>query len=81
MNKKAVTDLLILLPFIWLLSGMLVIRNGDKTMIAMILISIIATLISQGFYSVKHNLQHNKTLWVVLAMTGYALFSATNTMA
>ncbi len=44
-------------------------------MIAMIIISIIATLANQGFNSIKSNLQHNKTLWVILAMAGYALFS------
>ncbi|MDX1302643.1 O-antigen ligase family protein [Photobacterium sp.] len=75
MNKKAITHFLILLPFIWLFSGMLVMRSGDKPMIAMIVISIIATLISHGLDSIKENLKRDKTLWVVLITTGYALFS------
>ncbi|MGF1699875.1 O-antigen ligase family protein [Photobacterium makurazakiensis] len=75
MNKENLFKLLILLPYIWLSSGLLILPNGDKTMIAMIVIAIAATLIHRGFAPIKENLKNDKTLWVLLAFTGYALFS------
>ncbi len=64
----------ILLPFIWLSTGMLILKNGDKTMVAMVVISIIATLCGCGTSSIKQNLS-NKMLWIVSLITIYGLFS------
>ncbi|PKH05366.1 O-antigen ligase [Moritella sp. Urea-trap-13] len=66
--------ILILMPFIWTFTGLLLLRNGDKLMIVAIMISIIATLLSYGFDSIKKNI-HDKGLWIVLVVTGYTAFS------
>ncbi|WP_158264551.1 O-antigen ligase family protein [Photobacterium rosenbergii] len=44
-------------------------------MVAMVIISIIATLCCYGFNSAKINIKQDKFLWVILAMTAYAIFS------
>ncbi|MEH6530275.1 MAG: O-antigen ligase family protein [Photobacterium frigidiphilum] len=75
MNKDNIFKLLMLLPYIWLSTGLLVLRNSDKTMIVMMIIAIAATLIHRGLAPIKENLKNDKTLWVLLVITGYALFS------
>ncbi|CAG18657.1 Putative O-antigen ligase [Photobacterium profundum SS9] len=50
-------------------------RNSDKTMIVMMVIAIAATLFHRGLAPIKENLKKDKTLWVLLAITGYALFA------
>ena len=75
MFKKHLINGLILLPFIWLSTGMLILRNGDKTMVAMVIISLITTLIVYGATTLKHNLSTNKLLWLLFIICGYFLFS------
>ena len=75
MFKKYLINGLILLPFIWLSTGMLILRNGDKTMVAMVIISLITTLIVYGLTTLKRNLSTNKLLWLLLIICGYFLFS------
>ncbi|PSU91034.1 ligase [Photobacterium kishitanii] len=75
MFKKYLINGLILLPFIWLSSGMLILRNGDKTMVAMVIISLITTLLVYGFTTLKNNLSTNKILWLLFIICGYFLFS------
>lgn len=72
--KDKICSFFILLPFIWLSTGMLILKNGDKTMVAMVVISIIATLCSYGTSSIKQNLS-NKMLWLVIVIAGYTIFS------
>jgi O-antigen ligase len=75
MTKENVFKFLMLLPYIWLSTGLLVLRNSDKTMIVMIVIAIAATLFHRGLAPIKENIKNDKTLWVLLVVTGYALFS------
>ncbi|PSV45703.1 O-antigen ligase family protein [Photobacterium indicum] len=75
MTKENIFKCLMLLPYIWLSTGLLVLRNSDKTMIVMMIIAIVATLIHRGLAPFKENLKNDKTLWVLLAVTGYALFA------
>lgn len=75
MNKSSIYNTLILLPIYWLFSGMLVMRSGDKPMVAMVVISLITTLCCYGFSTAKINIKQDKFLWVILAMTAYAVFS------
>lgn len=75
MKENTLTNTLILLPIYWLFSGMLVMNSGDKPMVAMAVISIFATLLTYGLTSAKANIRHDKTLWLLLVMTGYATFS------
>ncbi|WP_181316964.1 O-antigen ligase family protein [Photobacterium phosphoreum] len=75
MFKKHLINGLILLPFIWLSTGMLILRNGDKTMVAMIIISVITTLLVYGLTTLKNNISTNKLLWLLFIICGYFLFS------
>ncbi|MCD9502680.1 O-antigen ligase family protein [Photobacterium phosphoreum] len=75
MFKKYLINGLILLPFIWLSTGMLILRNGDKTMVAMIIISVITTLLVYGLTTLKNNISTNKLLWLLFIICGYFLFS------
>lgn len=75
MNKSSIYNTLILLPFYWLFSGMLVMSGGDKPMVAMVIISIITTICCYGFSSIKLNIKQDKLLWVIVAMTAFAIFS------
>ncbi len=58
----------------WSFTGLLLLRNGDKLMVVAIVVSIIATLLNYGIDSIKQNI-HDKGLWLVLTVTGYAVFS------
>lgn len=75
MNKENIFKFLMLLPYVWLFTGLLVLRNSDKTMIVMMIIAIAATLLHRGLVPIKENLKNDKTLWLLLVITGYALFS------
>ncbi|MGF1680931.1 O-antigen ligase family protein [Photobacterium minamisatsumaniensis] len=75
MNKSTITNSLILLPLYWLFSGMLIMGGGDKPMVAMVIISIVATVLTYGSKTLKENLRSDKVLWVLLAITLYAIFS------
>lgn len=75
MFKKHLINGLILLPFIWLSTGMLILRNGDKTMVAMVIISLITTFAIYGLTTLKHNLATNKLLWLLFIICSYFLFS------
>lgn len=75
MFKKYLINGLILLPFIWLSTGMLILRNGDKTMVAMVVISLITTLLVYGLTTLKNNISTNKLLWLLFIICGYFLFS------
>ncbi|EDM67629.1 Putative O-antigen ligase [Moritella sp. PE36] len=72
--KEKLYNALILMPFIWAFSGLLLFRNGDKLMIVAILISITATLLHYGFDSIKQNLR-DRGLWLIFTLTIYAVFS------
>lgn len=75
MFKKYLINGLILLPFIWLSTGLLILRNGDKTMVAMVIISLITTLLVYGLTTLKTNISTNKLLWLLCVICGYFLFS------
>ncbi|GAL05779.1 O-antigen ligase [Photobacterium aphoticum] len=44
-------------------------------MVGLVIIAIIASILSYGFTIAKQNLSTDKVLWIILATTGYALFS------
>ncbi|GHA43909.1 O-antigen ligase family protein [Photobacterium aphoticum] len=75
MNKKTLLNAGMLLPIIWLFSGMLLMRSGDKPMVGFAIVAIIASICAYGFNMAKSNIKNDKFLWVLLATTGYALFS------
>ncbi|MCD9552601.1 O-antigen ligase family protein [Photobacterium carnosum] len=75
MFKKYLINGLILLPFIWLSTGLLILRNGDKTMVAMVIISLMTTLLVYGLTTLKTNISTNKLLWLLCVICGYFLFS------
>jgi O-antigen ligase len=72
--KDKLYQTLILMPFLWSFTGLLLFRNGDKLMIVAIVISIVATLLHCGISSIKKNVT-DKGLWVVLTITAYTTFS------
>lgn len=72
--KDKLYNTLILTPFLWAFSGLLLLRNGDKLMIVAIVISIIVTLLKYGTRSIKDNIK-DKGFWLVLVITAYAVFS------
>ncbi|WP_273857689.1 O-antigen ligase family protein [Photobacterium sp. GSS17] len=75
MNRSTIFNTLILLPVIWLFSGLLVVGDGDKPMVALVVISAITSISYYGLQTTRDNLRHNRVLWVVLALTAYGLFS------
>lgn len=72
--KDRLYKTLILMPFLWSFTGLLLLRNGDKLMIIVIVISIMATLLHYGVSSIKKNFT-DKGLWVILVYTVYTAFS------
>ncbi|MFT5716032.1 MAG: O-antigen ligase [Oleiphilaceae bacterium] len=72
--KDKLYNTLIVLPFLWTFTGLILFRNGDKLMIVAIVISIVATLLHFGVRSIKRNVK-NRGLWLVLAITAYTAFS------
>lgn len=62
------------MPFLWSFTGLLLLKNADKSMVIAILISILVTVFYYGFDSIKKNIK-DKSLFVVLIATLYAVFS------
>ncbi|MGO1191253.1 O-antigen ligase family protein [Vibrio casei] len=56
MNNKLI-DFIISLPFLWLGTGLLISSNGDKNLVAIILISLVAILIKYKFTTFKENIK------------------------
>ena len=72
---KKILNSLILLPFLWLFSGFLLLKDGDKIMISMMIISILTSLLCYNSQIIKKNLKHNSFLLVMFITTAYLIFS------
>ncbi|WP_181320895.1 O-antigen ligase family protein [Photobacterium phosphoreum] len=75
MFKKYLINGLILLPFIWLSTGIYLSNDSDKTMVIMILISIATSLITFGIKEINKNIINNRFIWLLLVIFSYMLFS------
>ncbi len=75
MFKKHLINGLILLPFIWLSTGIYFTHNSDKTMVFMTIISIITSLTIFKFKVVKNNFKNNRFIWLLIIILSYNLFS------
>ena len=75
MFKKYLINGLILLPFIWLSTGIYLSKDSDKTMVIMILISIATSLITFGIKDIKKNIINNRFIWLLLVISLYMIFS------
>ena len=75
MFKKYLINGLILLPFIWLSTGIYLSKDSDKTMVIMILVSIITSLMTFGIKEIKKNIINNRFIWLLLIIFSYLLFS------
>ncbi|MCD9522235.1 O-antigen ligase family protein [Photobacterium carnosum] len=75
MFKKYLINGLILLPFIWLSTGIYLSKDSDKTMVIMILVSIITSLMTFGIKEIKKNIINNRFIWLLLIILSYLLFS------
>lgn len=73
--KTKFLNALILLPILWLFSGFLLVKDGDKIMISMIIISIIVSIIKNGTSIIKKNIKDNKFLFLLIVITCYNIFS------
>lgn len=54
---KKITEFIMLLPVYWLFSGFFIFNGGDKSIVALIIISIVTSISTQGFDTVKQNYQ------------------------
>ncbi|SKA23574.1 O-antigen ligase family protein [Photobacterium toruni] len=75
MLKKHLINGLILLPFIWLSTGIYLSKDSDKTMVIMILVSIVTSLMTFGIKEIKKNIINNRFIWLLLIIFSYLLFS------
>ncbi|WP_181319306.1 O-antigen ligase family protein [Photobacterium kishitanii] len=75
MFKKYLINGLILLPFIWLSTGIYLSKDSDKTMVIMILISIATSLMTFGIKEIKKNIINNRFIWLLLVICSYMIFS------
>jgi len=74
MLKKNYYTFFTLLPYLWLVTGMLVYKSSDKAMLVIIIFSMISTYLHQGMSTLKENALHNRSYWVVILVAIYAVF-------
>ena len=74
-KKEQLNNLIILLPYIWLVTGLFLYKDSDKGMVIMMMISVIASISHKGLKVVKENITNSKMLWIIFIITAYALFS------
>lgn len=70
MLKQWTLTFLILLPYFFVVSGLAFIKDGDKKMVILAIISILVSLFIYKLEPIKHNIK-NKLLWVVFALALY----------
>ena len=75
MFKKHLINGLILLPFIWLFSGVMIYKDGTKAMVVMTIISIIMSVSTYKLMIIKENIKNNPFLWSIILMTFYAIIA------
>lgn len=73
--KDKITNIIILLPFIWLATGIYFTHSSDKTMVVMIIISIFTSLTIFKFKIAKQNIKNNHLIWLLMVILSYILFS------
>ena len=73
-EKQKIYEVFILLPYVWLVSGLLMYKSGDKMMVFIILISVITSLLLYGKSVFKNNVINQKTLYILIGIAFYALF-------
>lgn len=74
MQNKKYYSFFTLLPYLWLATGMLIYKNGDKAMLVLIVISIISTFLIHGASTVKENILKNHSSWIITLVAIYAVF-------
>jgi O-antigen ligase len=73
-KKNNVNSFFILLPYLWLATGMLLYKSGDKAMIALILVSMIFTFLTEGMAAIREKVFNNRSCWIVILVATYAVF-------
>jgi len=74
-NKTPIYNSLILLPYYWMVTGLVFIPRADRIMVALIAISAIASVSQYGMKVIKENLKQNKLFWLILLTSIYVVFS------
>lgn len=71
LNLKKITDIIILLPIIWLFSGFLIVPGADKSIVIIFLISIV---VSVGYYKLD-NIKKNYKNPYILSLFVISIFN------
>lgn len=77
LNKKNILDSIILLPFLWAVTGLFLYSDGKKLMAVLVLISAITSLYSYGINPLLENIKKNKLAWLLGAFSLFSLFAKT----
>ena len=72
--KKHIYTTLIMLPYFFSVSGMLVLDDGDKKIIPLLLISVIFSIIAFKKSTILNNLRH-PLIWLIIISGLYTIFS------
>ncbi|WP_240798080.1 O-antigen ligase family protein [Vibrio tasmaniensis] len=65
LKAESISRALLLIPYLWLAIGIIWMSQGNKPLVALVLIAAIAQLSVKGFSQVKENLKTNIWLWGV----------------
>jgi len=76
-NKNKLLDCIIILPFLWVFTGLFLYPDGKKLIVILILFSAITSIFSYGKNLVWENIKTNKLLWILAACSLFSVIAKT----
>lgn len=76
-NRKKILDCIIILPFLWVFTGLFLYPDGKKLIVILILFSAITSIFSYGKNLVWQNIKTNKLLWILAACSLFSVIAKT----
>ncbi|MCW8329588.1 O-antigen ligase family protein [Photobacterium sp. SDRW27] len=73
--RDKITNFLILLPVIWLFTGLFWLENGDKNLVALVVVSILASVFKYKFDIAKINIKSNKFSMILFIASVHAVIA------
>ncbi|TEW56614.1 O-antigen ligase family protein [Psychromonas sp. RZ22] len=75
LNKKNILNNIILLPILWVFTGMFLYPGGKKMIVILVLISTMLSFYTYGIKPILQNIKNNRILWLLGAYCIFSIFA------
>ncbi|MFA0465161.1 hypothetical protein AB4458_28875, partial [Vibrio sp. 10N.261.45.F1] len=66
LKAESISRALLIVPYLWLAIGIIWMPQGNKPLVALVLIAAIIHMFSYGLFQIKSNFKNNVWLWGIL---------------